>query len=537
MPSVLPSPLLVRPEVVAAEAMKARLPSPRPGRLGAALSLALAFAILDLVLLVVLPWSRHQRSAQASPWTDPTQIQALVFLGAFGVLCGLLATARARRRGRSPWWFLAGHSGAFLAPFVVPGGMFGFSLGTAVGVATLASVAGVGLVPRRALEATLPPDRLLDGLRRVLFLSGDIRVGITIMCSLAMALFWGTWWESWYGARSAQHLFYGSLWFGTLLGLLGLALITATLRKLPWRLDQTGWIVVHASLVLALIGGFVTLQGKVEGELGLGEGQVDGQFLEQGTGQLELYIRGARRGRLPRTPLWVANADFAADPSEREPEHRFAVSDHTRVLFNLVVDRYYSDARPSASDAGDYEPASYKDGLSVARCRLEGESVEAGAGFWLVLGQEPVTINASGRVFELAWKRRSVPLGFQIRLDDFRRDFYPGSTQERSFESQVTLFDGGGTHGESRLIDMNHPLRHAGWRLYQSRFSTRGGDRTFLMVNRDPGLALIWPACGLLGLGLVIVFFQKPFLRAVAEYLKAGRRRPRATLISAISVV
>ena len=46
--------------------------------------------------------------------------------------------------------------------------------------------------------------------------------------------------------------------------------------------------------------------------------------------------------------------------------------------------------------------------------------------------------------------------------------------------------------GEDIKIDMNHPLRLDGWRLFQSRF---GGDgrTTILQVNRDPGLVITYP--------------------------------------------
>ncbi len=147
--------------------------------------------------------------------------------------------------------------------------------------------------------------------------------------------------------------------------------------------------------------------------------------------------------------------------------------------------------------------------------------VEGGAGSpatppqaWLRLGQAAI-FEHGDREYILSWKPTSKKLGFSLKLNDFHRDFYPGSTEERTFESYCEL-----RHpekfkdGADIKIDMNHPLRLDGWRLFQARFA-RDGETTFLQVNRDPGLAIIYPACAVVFLGLIVVFFMKPTLRLI----------------------
>ena len=174
-----------------------------------------------------------------------------------------------------------------------------------------------------------------------------------------------------------------------------------------------------------------------------------------------------------------------------------------------------------------------------------GDEVELrGDSCWLPLGSthgEP--FRWKGRTYVVRWVKSTWPLGFSLYLHDFHRDFYEGSTQPRTFESYLRLTDEESEHPRIQpsaniKIDMNHPLRYKGWRLYQSRFSSGGGEEvTFLQVNRDPGLLITYPACALLALGLVIVFFQKRFLRALSRHLRRRGVGPGTRVLASFGVV
>jgi hypothetical protein len=157
----------------------------------------------------------------------------------------------------------------------------------------------------------------------------------------------------------------------------------------------------------------------------------------------------------------------------------------------------------------------------VIRLSMSDGPVTA-APLWLRLGSRR-TIAVGDRSFTVSWGPTIKPMGFSLKLNKFHRDFYPGSTEESSFESYCRL-----VHpvkfprGEDIKIDMNHPLRLDGWRLFQSRF---GGDgrTTILQVNRDPGLVITYPACAVVLLGLVVVFFMKRTLLLKRRTLEARR--------------
>ena len=57
-------------------------------------------------------------------------------------------------------------------------------------------------------------------------------------------------------------------------------------------------------------------------------------------------------------------------------------------------------------------------------------------------------------------------LPFDIRLNRFVPEFYPGTSKPKSYESQVTIFPESGGHYDA-VIRMNEPLRVSGWTLYQ----------------------------------------------------------------------
>lgn len=57
-------------------------------------------------------------------------------------------------------------------------------------------------------------------------------------------------------------------------------------------------------------------------------------------------------------------------------------------------------------------------------------------------------------------------LPFDLRLNRFLPEYYPGTTKPKSYESQITIFPESGGQYDA-VIRMNEPLRVAGWTLYQ----------------------------------------------------------------------
>lgn len=87
---------------------------------------------------------------------------------------------------------------------------------------------------------------------------------------------------------------------------------------------------------------------------------------------------------------------------------------------------------------------------------------------------------------------------FSIRCDNFIMDRYPGSDNPSSYESELTVIDGG--KEENHLVYMNNVMDYKGYRFFQaSYFPDESG--TILSVNAD------WWGTNITYLGYFLLFF------------------------------
>ena len=142
---------------------------------------------------------------------------------------------------------------------------------------------------------------------------------------------------------------------------------------------------------------------------------------------------------------------------------------------------------------------------------------------WIFLGEEQSFGTALGSL-RVAYAQRTVPLDFEIRLDDFIEEHYPGSAIPAAYESHVTVKTAAGESFPARIY-MNHPLQVGGFAFFQASFQRlSGGEVSILSVSRDPGQAVSFVGYCVVVLGLVLIFFFKPLLRKLDE--RTARSRP-----------
>ena len=126
---------------------------------------------------------------------------------------------------------------------------------------------------------------------------------------------------------------------------------------------------------------------------------------------------------------------------------------------------------------------------------------DQGEGTWLVEG-DARTFASQGREIEVYYGPGAVQLPFDVTLDQFRKIDYPGTETPMSFESTIRLSKG----GEARRIQMNEPLNHDGYLLYQSSYEQGPGMPTasIFSVNRDPGRFIKYVGAIILMIGIVL---------------------------------
>jgi hypothetical protein len=126
-----------------------------------------------------------------------------------------------------------------------------------------------------------------------------------------------------------------------------------------------------------------------------------------------------------------------------------------------------------------------------------------------------------------------LPLGFAIKLEDFRREVNPGRNGDAAFASQVRVIDEEMEWEESHEISMNEPLTHRRYTFYQSGFNEgeHGRESSVLSVGYDPGRPIKYLGSLMICTGIAIMFYMRAyfFKRSRSENDAALESSPVAT--------
>jgi len=162
------------------------------------------------------------------------------------------------------------------------------------------------------------------GLWRTLLRSvGSLRLAVVLMALLLCALIAGTLCESARGTAAAQAWVYHAGWFIGLLGLLAANVLAAMLVRVPFRRDQTGFVITHVGILVTLTGSLITYRWGERGWLNLVEGSSSSQMVTscqavsvESDGSLQefpLKLNPSKPSRgLPRRLATIFGVEFTA---------------------------------------------------------------------------------------------------------------------------------------------------------------------------------------------------------------------------------
>ncbi len=119
----------------------------------------------------------------------------------------------------------------------------------------------------------------------------------------------------------------------------------------------------------------------------------------------------------------------------------------------------------------------------------------------------PAEVNIGNVNVTLVWGATVIKLPFQIYLEDFVLEKYPGSNKASSYESHVIVIDNRNGLKMPYRIYMNHPLNYGGYKFFQMSYDP-DEKGTVLSVNHDPGVLPTYIGYGLLTLGLLLNLFN-----------------------------
>ncbi len=99
----------------------------------------------------------------------------------------------------------------------------------------------------------------------------------------------------------------------------------------------------------------------------------------------------------------------------------------------------------------------------------------------------------------------TLPIKFDVTLDDFSIDYYPNTYSPKQFTSKITVKDMVDGNIVSLTTSVNHPAFYGGYRLYQDSY---GEGFSVLLLVKDKWLPLIWFGFILLAVGSVLTFYR-----------------------------
>ncbi len=110
-------------------------------------------------------------------------------------------------------------------------------------------------------------------LKKLVDTLASLKLAVVLLVVLLVGLSAGTILESRTDAATAGQLVYYSWWFLGLQGLFAVNVACSIANLFPWGRKRIGFVMTHASLLLIFAGAALTYFGKVEGQLGLWEGE------------------------------------------------------------------------------------------------------------------------------------------------------------------------------------------------------------------------------------------------------------------------
>ncbi|KAA0213847.1 MAG: hypothetical protein DYG94_11620 [Leptolyngbya sp. PLA3] len=275
---------------------------------------------------------------------------------------------------------------------------------------------------------------------RVARFLGGLRLAIPVLVLTAIALAWGTYLDSSYGASVAMRKVYGSTWFMALMALVCVSLVFAVVTRFPWQRRHVGFITVHASLIALIVAGFWSLFGREEGRVMLTEGEQTAA-METTEQRLELIemINGV--------PTVVAAAP--AETISRRVRLDNVVVEVTGRWGNIAEEQYVADDGPEPLRAIQLIPApGARAPMWIAQASRSGGPAPIGGISLRLLGPDetwtppPGAGDERGRYF-------FIREGQRYELGEVGSEAFPGWRVEnvKRFKS-ATVGQGGLTEGD-----------------------------------------------------------------------------------------
>jgi len=269
---------------------------------------------------------------------------------------------------------------------------------------------------------------------------------------------------------------YGEIWFHVAFGLLivnnVLCIVTRLTRPRGFWLS-----LIHVSVLFVLVGGFVKGQWKEEGSVNL--------MVGHSSNVMGVTRVGVPTGDRVQMPFALRLDDFVVEFYDAEEEI---------LIYDLTV----TADTPVASVGGDPGSSAEVGGVKVVVGERGKKMVKPRPGH-PPIEVDSVAVTVGGAVVP-------VPTSGQgVREGETGLVFHQKRGAPRLFRSTLTILDEDGLPVRTQDVEVNSPLIHEGWWLYQANWGqTRRGLHSGIQLVHDPGLPYVFLGTALMLLAMVV---------------------------------
>jgi hypothetical protein len=325
--------------------------------------------------------------------------------------------------------------------------------------------------------------------------------------------------------------FPGGWLLGSLL-LVNLLAAHAIRFKLSWK--RSGIILLHAGLIVIMLGELVTGLFAVEGSMLIYQGQSTNYVMHPRESELAISLAGSGGTtdfavvpmallRRTNTPIKSDNLPFDVEVVRymvncRVCKNPNAAPEQLSLQYGDMPDTPDGTDNPATAGMG----AKYYVAVNLPETSGMDQSKEDQAGAYIrfrdkhgkdlgtymfstLLQDEPQYVTVDGKKYDVRLRLKRSYKDYTVHLIEFRHDKYMGTDKPKNFSSHVRLTDPSTGEDQEVIISMNSPLRYGGETFYQQSF-LQGDRATILQVVRNPGWLMPYLSCVMVALGMLIHF-------------------------------
>lgn len=326
-----------------------------------------------------------------------------------------------------------------------------------------------------------------------------------------------------------------------LLTIFSINLICGGLIMLRKSRRTVGVMIAHFSMLFLLAGGLLQHRYAKDGYMQLYEGEESDEFVSYH--DWVIRVHAVEDGEadfdqqawvVPAAVLHEMDEDKRATQLVELPDLPFnlRLRDHALnaavmpAAFHRpgeppVVDGVFMRELPRETESEANVTALYVDVVDD-----QGEVLDEGI-LWGMENQ-PWTVQVEDRAWLVKLDRERWKIPFTVHLDDFTHEFHPNTGTPRVYKSDITKIEDGTR--EKVVIEMNEPLRHHGYILFQSGWGPQENGRpvpgtpySVFAVWRNPSSKVLlipvehWPlvTVSIAAFGIALHFLLKLFRHLV----------------------